>query len=68
MRSVESLIGQRIRVRREACGLLQREMASLAGLPVRTVGRIERGEADMRVSTLTKIAGALGVSLKDLIP
>jgi transcriptional regulator with XRE-family HTH domain len=68
MRSVELLIGDRIRVRREALGVLQRELASSAGLPVRTVGRIERGEVDMRLSTLTKIAVALGIQVKDLIP
>ena len=53
---------------RETRGWLQRELAAAAGLPLRTIGRIERGEVDVRLSTLTKIAAALGVALKDLMP
>ena len=45
---------------------LQRELAETAELPVRTVRRIELGEVDVRVSTLEKIARALGCELKDL--
>lgn len=61
-------IGSRVRSIRESRNLLQREIAGVAGIPTRTIGRIERGEVDMRLSTLSKIAGALGVSMKDLIP
>ena len=68
MKSVVAQIGEKIRVRRQVLGVLQIEIAISAGLPVRTVGRIERGEVDMRISTLNKIAVALGISLKDLLP
>ncbi len=61
-------MGERIRVLRESRGWLQRELAKAAALPVRTIGRIERGEVDVRLSTLAKIAAALGVSLKELMP
>ena len=61
-------VGELIRQRREALGWLQRELAKAASLPLRTVGRIERGEVDVRISTLNKIARALGISLKDLVP
>jgi len=63
-----SAVGERIRASRESNGLLQRELAASAGLPLRTVGRIERGEVDVRLSTLAKIAIGLGVPLKDLMP
>lgn len=59
-------IGKNIREFREARQWLQRDLADAAGLPVRTVGRIERGEVDVRLSTLEKIAKALKCQLKDL--
>jgi transcriptional regulator with XRE-family HTH domain len=43
-------------------------MAKAARLPVRTIGRIERGEVDVRLSTLNRIAKALGEPLKNLLP
>lgn len=67
MKSVEH-VGDRIRRSREAKGWLQRELSVAAALPLRTIGRIERGEVDVRLSTLAKIAAALGVPLKELMP
>ena len=60
-------LGERIRTLREERHLLQRELASQAGIPVRTLGRIERGEVDVRLSTLCKIADALQLDVKDLL-
>ena len=60
-------MGERIRDLRAQRAWLQRELANAAGLPLRTIGRIERGEVDMRISTLSKIAAALGVPLKELL-
>lgn len=68
MKNIEIKLGNKIRESREVKGLLQRELADKAGLPARTVGRIERGEVDMRLSSLTKIAKALRVNIKDLLP
>ena len=67
MDQVNIVCGQKIRSIREKMGLLQRELADSAGAPVRTIGRIERGEVDVRLGTLKKIADALGVSLRDLV-
>ena len=61
-------LGVRVRKIREQKAWLQRDLAKAAGLPVRTVGRIERGEVDVRFSTLSRIARALETSLKDLLP
>lgn len=61
-------IGERIRGLRIQQELLQRELAARSELPVRTIGRIERGEVDMRISTLRKIANALGIDVKELLP
>ena len=61
-------LGRRIREVREGQAWLQRDLAKAAGLPVRTIGRIERGEVDVRFSTLHRIAGALGTTLNNLLP
>ena len=67
MKPVETRVGGRIRLLREGKGWLQRERAKAAGLPLRRVGRIERGDVDVRLSTLAKLARALGVTLTDLV-
>ena len=61
-------LGQQIRACREGQGLIQRELAKKAQLPVRTIGRIERGEVDLRLSTLLRIAKALGKDAQSLLP
>jgi transcriptional regulator with XRE-family HTH domain len=68
MGRLELQIGRRIRTFREQKGWFQRELAQTARLPVRTIGRIERGEVDVRINTLARIAAVLGVPLRELIP
>jgi transcriptional regulator with XRE-family HTH domain len=68
MDRLEQQIGDRIRALREGKRLFQKDLAKSAGLPIRTIGRIERGEVDVRLSTLTRIAKALGSRTKDLLP
>ena len=67
MDDVKRSVGENIRKAREAKGLLQRELAKNAGVPVRTIGRIERGEVDARLSTLARIADAMGLELEKLL-
>ncbi len=66
MDEIKKRVGSKIRFLREQRKMLQREVASLSGLPVRTVGRIERGEVDVRITSLYKISKALEISIKDL--
>jgi transcriptional regulator with XRE-family HTH domain len=68
MKNVEKQLGAQIRRQRKKRDMLQRELAEAAGVPARTVGRIERGEVDLRLSTLRKIAKALDVDIKELLP
>ena len=68
MKSVECRVGDSIGKMREAKGWLQRELPAAAEPPLRTIRRIERGEVDVRLSTLAKIARALGVSVRDFLP
>jgi len=64
MDSINKHCGQRIRLIRKKQQMLQRELAIKAGVPERTIGRIERGEVDVRVGTLSKIAKALNIHIK----
>ncbi len=68
MAVTEKHVGRCIRDLREAKAWFQKDLAKASRLPIRTIGRIERGEVDVRLSTLTRIAKALGRSVKDLLP
>ncbi len=56
-----------IRRLREMRALSQRELATLAGLSVTTVNRIEIGQRKPMPKTVRKLAQALGVSPQELM-
>jgi len=60
-------LGERVRRLREARGWSQEGFAHEGGLGRSFAGAIERGEKDVRLSTLLKLARALGVSLSQLL-
>ncbi|MGC2743885.1 MAG: helix-turn-helix transcriptional regulator [Candidatus Angelobacter sp.] len=60
-------LGERVRRLREARGWSQEGFAHEGGLGRSFAGAIERGEKDVRLSTLAKLARALGVSLSQLL-
>lgn len=55
-------IGYQISQKRREHGLTQLELAKRAGLPQPNLSNIEKGRQDLTVSTLIRIARALGVS------
>jgi uncharacterized protein len=57
-------VGSVLRDARILSGWSQRELARRAGVPLSTVGRIERDAVDPRVGTLAALADALGVDLQ----
>ncbi len=61
-------VGRRVRQLREAQGLSQAALAKRAGVTKITVLRTERGYYSPSLSTLERLAKALGVKVKDLIP
>ena len=61
------LIGARIRELRKEQGLTQEDVADMAKLNPSYYGRIERGEINVTVDTLLKIADALKVDLTSLL-
>jgi len=60
-------LGERVRQLREARGWSQEGFAHEGGLGRSFAGAIERGDKDIRLSTLIKLARALGVSLSQLL-
>ncbi len=62
------MIGRAIRCIRVEKALTQEELARRAGVPLNRVGRIETGVVtDPHYSTLCRIAGGLGVPVRELV-
>jgi transcriptional regulator with XRE-family HTH domain len=61
-----TLLGAKIRSLREARGLTQNELAEHAEVSVKHLGEVERGRGNPSLSSLQKLAGALGISLGEL--
>ena len=66
--SVERRFGRRLREIREASGVSQEELAGQAGVHRTYVGLLERGERNVTLRTIERIAAALGVEMADLMP
>jgi transcriptional regulator with XRE-family HTH domain len=59
--------GQRVRRAREAAGITQSKLERDAGLAPTTITRIERGESELTVYDVARVATVLGVSMASLI-
>jgi ribosome-binding protein aMBF1 (putative translation factor) len=62
-KNFRKVFGQTICQRREALGLSQRELATLATVSQRDVSHIEQGKANPTVTTQIKLLSALGLTL-----
>jgi transcriptional regulator with XRE-family HTH domain len=62
----QTLAGALRQLRRDS-GSTQEDVAHRAGMTVAALARIERGQANPRWTTVGRIAGALKISLADLI-
>jgi transcriptional regulator with XRE-family HTH domain len=60
-------LGEAIRRVRRKQEISQEKLALMAGVDRSYVGRVERGDNNVAVLTLLKLAQALDVSLKDLM-
>ena len=65
--NINEEVGFNIRRIREERGLSQEELAALAGLHRAYVGQIERGEKNIGLKNLEKIAKALKIGIKVLV-
>lgn len=59
--------GQRVRELREPLGWSQEALADRAGLHRTYVGSVERGERNISLDNIWKLANALGVAARDLL-
>jgi transcriptional regulator with XRE-family HTH domain len=57
-------IGQKFRTRRKVLRLRQRDVAELAGITLRGLTGLERGQANPTLKQLIKIAEVLGLELR----
>ena len=61
-------LAKRIKQLREAAGMSQQTLAVAAGMSISVVTQLEQGNrSDPRVSTAVALAGALGVTVDDLL-
>ena len=66
MSTIQWRIGQRIQLLRDAAGLTQAQLADRAGVNPEHISRIERAEKGPSIELLDRIAGALGLPIRDL--
>lgn len=60
--------GEAIRLRRSARGVTQMKLAELTGCSLQAIGNIERGQANPSLIMVYRIAKALEICPKDLLP
>lgn len=60
-------LGQAVRARREALEMSQEALADAAQMDRAHMGKIERGERNVTLLNLLKIAGALGCGASELL-
>jgi transcriptional regulator with XRE-family HTH domain len=66
MEDVRVRFGKALRKRRHRLGVSQEEFADLCGLDRTYVGGIERGERNLSLVNIEKLATALKISLSEL--
>ena len=63
---IKIVFGRRVRTLRKRKGLSQEQLALRCGLDRTYVGGVERGERNISIVNIEKIARAIGLTLKDL--
>jgi len=66
MADIKKSLGLRIRRLRLSKGLTQEQLAHLSGISRQYIGDVERGERNIAIVNIEKIARALGVTLSEL--
>lgn len=62
-----TILGKRIREERLKIGVTQEKLAEFADVSPAYMGRIERGERNITVKTLVRLANALGTTIDYLL-
>ena len=64
----ETTTGALVVAHRKACGMTQNELAMAAGVSRGQIANIETDRTDIPLKTLMRIANALSISMKELVP
>ena len=64
--SIQLLFGSRVRLLRKSLGISQEALANLSELDRSYIGGVERGERNISLGNIEKIAKALNVDIKVL--
>ena len=67
MPNIKQIVGARVRTLRKERRLSQEALAGKAGLHTTYVGAVERGEKNVSIETLERIAGGLAVKIYDIL-
>ncbi|RIK66098.1 MAG: XRE family transcriptional regulator [Planctomycetota bacterium] len=67
-KNIKLVVGERIRALRLKRAMSQEELGFESGLHRNYIGGIERGERNVAIVNLAKLAKALGVRPRDLLP
>lgn len=57
-------IGMQVRLRRIQCGMTQKQLEEATGIRQATLSLLEKGEVDVRLSTLAMLRTALALDIK----
>lgn len=68
MSDVPVRFGKKLREVRQRAGISQEKLADLAGLHRTYVSSVERGERNVSIITIERLADALKVTMSDLMP
>ncbi len=63
---IRKKLGERIKELRKSAGITQEELGERAELSYKFIGEVERGQVNVSLDSIVKIAGALGVKIGDL--
>ena len=66
--SARQLFSQNVRKARLVKGLSQEDLAELASLHRNYIGGVERGERNISIDNMEKLAKALGTTIAKLVP
>ncbi len=65
--NIQSQFGKAVRNARTARGISQEQLADLSGLDRSYIGGVERGERNLSILAIDKIAHGLEISISDLL-
>ena len=68
MNEVQVRFGRKLRSMRTAKGISQEELAQRSGLHRTYVSSVERGERNISLANIAKLASALATRMADLMP